>query len=252
MFDLAGHHALVTGAGSGIGRHAALILAKHGARVTLAARRAEKLLDTERAIVAAAGTARAEPLDVADERSVATAFANAEQAFGLVDILVNNAGIAGEKLLLDMDAETWDRIIDTNLKGAWLCAREAARRLIAAKRGGSIINVGSVLGSVVQKGTGPYAASKAGLAHLSRAMASEWVRYGIRVNTLAPGYVTTDMTGEYLASDHGKKMLTQIPMRRAGTVDELTGALLLLASDASAYMTGGTVTVDGGASLGTL
>ena len=243
---------MVTGAGSGIGRHAAIILARHGATVTLAARRADKLAETEKAISAAGGTVRSVPMDVTNEASVRAGFDAAQTAAGPVEILFNNAGVAGYKSLLEMDSATWDRIIDTNLKGAWLCAREAAKRLIAANRPGAIINVGSVLGFEVQKGTGPYAASKAGLHHLTRAMASEWVRYRIRVNALAPGYFTTDMTDDFLASEHGKKFLTQIPMRRAGTVEELSGAILLLASDASAYMTGSIVTVDGGASLGVL
>lgn len=252
MFDLTGRHALITGAGSGIGKHAASVLAAHGARVSLCARRLDKVTTAAAAIAADGHAAHALAMDVTDGAGVAAGIEAAASRFGPVDILINNAGVVGDKSLLDMPEDEWDRILDTNLKGAWLCAREVAKRLIAAGRGGAVVNIASVLGFAVQKGTGPYAASKAGLLHLTRAMAAEWARYGIRVNALAPGYIQTDMVDAFLTSERGKKLLAGVPQRRAGTVDDLTGALVLLASEGAAYMTGTVVTVDGGISLGTL
>ncbi|MDX2143541.1 MAG: glucose 1-dehydrogenase [Rhodospirillaceae bacterium] len=252
MGSLQGRHALVTGAGSGIGRHAATVLAVNGARVSLCARRRDRIADVAATIAAAGRGAQAVAMDVTDATSIGAGLDEASAAFGPVDILINNAGVVGDKSLLDMPEDEWDRIHDTNLKGAWLCAREVAKRLIASGRGGVIVNVASVLGFAVQKGTGPYAASKAGLLHLTRAMAAEWARHNIRVNALAPGYVQTDMVDTFLASDRGKKLIAGVPQRRAGTVDDLTEPLLLLAGDGSAYMTGAVLTVDGGISLGTL
>jgi NAD(P)-dependent dehydrogenase (short-subunit alcohol dehydrogenase family) len=242
----------VTGAGSGIGRHAALVLAAAGASVVACGRRSGPLQETVAAIVGAGGAATSVTMDLADLASVSSAVAAAEQAHGSVDILVNNAGVAGHSSLVDMTEQEWDAILDTNLKGAWHCAREVARLLIAANRPGAIVNIASVLGVLTQKGTGAYAASKAALLHLTRAMAAEWARHGIRVNAIAPGYIETDMTGDFLGSERGKRILAGIPQRRVGAVEDITGPLLLLAGNASAYMTGSVVTVDGGISLGSL
>jgi NAD(P)-dependent dehydrogenase (short-subunit alcohol dehydrogenase family) len=252
MGSLQGRHALVTGAGGGIGKHAAAVLAAHGARVTLCARRFDMVNAAATELSAAGHAALAVTMNVTDAATIAAGLEAATAKFGPVDILINNAGVVGDKSLLDMTDDEWDRILDTNLKGAWLCAREVARRLIAAGRGGAIVNIASVLGLAVQKGTGPYAASKAGLLHLTRAMAAEWARYGIRVNALAPGYIETDMVGAFLSSERGKRLIAAVPQRRAGTVEDLSGALLLLAGEGSAYMTGAVVIVDGGLSLGTL
>ena len=250
--DLTGRHALVTGAGSGIGRHVARIIAAEGATVVVCGRRLDKLQDTVAAIAAAGGRAAAVVMDLGDGTSIAAGIAAAESKFGAIDLLVNNAGVIGQDSIVDMPEDKWDQILDTNLKGGWLCAREVARRLIAANKPGVVINIASMLGLMVQKGTGPYSASKAGLIHLTRAMASEWARHGIRVNAIAPGYVTTEMTDDYLTSERGKKLIAAIPQRRAGVAEDLTGVVLLLASDASSYITGSVLTVDGGISLGTL
>jgi NAD(P)-dependent dehydrogenase (short-subunit alcohol dehydrogenase family) len=164
-------------------------------------------------------------------------------------VLVNNAGVVSEPMLLDLPEDDWDSVMDINLKGAWLVARAAARQMIDARQPGAIVNISSVLGSSVQKGTGVYAAAKAGLIHLNRAMALEWARYQIRVNAIAPGYYHTDLASGYLDSDSGKQLLKRIPQRRLGNPEELDGAILMLASPASSYMTGSVVTVDGGLSL---
>lgn len=246
LFSLQGKHALVTGGGTGLGRAFALQLAAAQATVTLAGRRRAPLEETASLIRESGGRAHCITLDVSDAASVAPAF---DALHAPVDIVVNNAGLAADAMLLDLPEEDWDRIFDANLKGAWQVARAAARMMIAAGIRGSVINIASILGSAVQKGTAPYAAAKAGLLHLTRAMALEWARHGIRVNAIAPGYYYTDMAAEYLDSDSGRAMLKRIPQRRLGAPDELGGAILLLASDASAYMTGSVVTVDGGLSL---
>lgn len=246
LFDLHGKHALVTGGGTGLGRAFALQLSSAGARVTLAGRRMQPLEETAAAIHARGGAASALRLDVSDAASVTAAFAALQAP---VDIVVNNAGFAADNMLLALSEEDWDAVFDANVKGSWLVAREAARLMIAQGIKGSVINIASVLGTAVQKGTAPYSAAKAGLIHLTRSMALEWARYGIRVNAIAPGYYYTDMAAEYLDSDSGRAMVKRIPQRRLGDPADLGGALLLLASDASAYMTGSVVTVDGGLSL---
>jgi NAD(P)-dependent dehydrogenase (short-subunit alcohol dehydrogenase family) len=246
LFDLKGKRVLITGGGTGLGRQFATALADAGAEIILAARRAEPLEDTAAAIRGSGGAARCVALDITNADHVTSAFA---EHIGDIDVLVNNAGTAGPGSLLDMSEDTWDRVLDVNLKGAWLVSRAAAQQMIARKSGGSIINVASVLGMAVQKWTANYPASKAALLHLTRAMAHEWARYGIRVNALAPGYFQTEMSVKFLESEHGQGMLKRMPIRRLGNPQELCGALLLLASDASTYMTGSTITVDGGLSL---
>ena len=245
LFDLSGRTALVTGAGTGLGRGFARTLARAGAAVTLAGRRREPLESGAQEIRSGGGVAHWVQMDVSSAGSVANAFGQ----IGPVDVLVNNAGIAGMGGLLELAEESWDSVLDINLKGAWLVARAAARGMLAGGGRGSIINVASVLGSAVQKGTGSYPAAKAALLHLTRQMALEWARHGIRVNALAPGYFLSELSGGYLASDGGQGMLKRMPMRRAGAAGELDGALLLLASGASSYMTGAVIAVDGGLSV---
>lgn len=248
LFDMRGRHVLITGGGTGLGQRFAGTLARAGAAVTLAARRVDRLEETAGAIRAAGGTAHCVPMDVTSAASVTDAFA-AIAAIGPLDVLVNNAGVAADKPLLDISEDEWDLVHGANLKGAWLVAREAARAMIAGGRGGAIVNIASILGSAVQKGTGPYSAAKAGLLHLTRAMALEWARHGIRVNAIAPGYYRTDMAAGFLDSAAGQQLLKRIPQRRLGEPPELDGAILLLASGASSYMTGSVLTVDGGLSL---
>jgi NAD(P)-dependent dehydrogenase (short-subunit alcohol dehydrogenase family) len=249
-FDLTGKVALVTGASSGLGRRFALVLAKAGAKVGVAARRTDKLAEVVREIESFDGRAVPIPLDVTDPASVRAAVAAAETELGPIGVLVNNAGTIVVKPLLDHTVEEWDRVLDTNLKGVWLMAQEGARHMIRLGHGGSIVNIASMLGLTAQAKRPSYCAAKAGVIHLSRAMAIELAPHKIRVNAIAPGFFDSEMTHGYLASDAGRAMAARIPMKRTGAADELDGTLLLLASDASRYMTGAVLTVDGGHSLG--
>ena len=246
LFSLAGQVALVTGASGGLGAHFAQVLATAGATVAVAARRDDRVAAVVSEIVSTGGRALAVSLDVTNLESVAGAFDVIEQDAGLVTVVVNNAGIVDGERALDVSESEWDRVIDTNLKGAWVVAQEAARRMIAANIGGSIVNIASILGFRVSGRIAPYAISKAGVVQMTKALALEWSRYNIRVNALAPGYVETDINREFLKSDAGAKLIRRIPQRRIGRPEDLDGSLLLLASDASGYMTGSIIPVDGG------
>jgi NAD(P)-dependent dehydrogenase (short-subunit alcohol dehydrogenase family) len=215
-----------------------------GARVAVAARRSEKLNALVEDIAAAGGEARALSLDVTDSASVRACF-DELASWGAPDVLVNNAGITVTRPLLQQTEEDFDSVIDTNLKGCWLMATEAARRMVVAGRGGSIVNIASILGERVAGGVAPYAISKAGVVQATKAMALELARHRIRVNALLPGYVVTDLNRDFLASDAGEKLRTRIPSRRFGEQADLDGPLLLLASDAGAAMSGSTLSVDG-------
>ncbi len=244
--DLNDRSVLVTGASRGLGRHFALTLARAGAKVALAARGLPHLRPLAAEIQGRGGRACAVAMDVTDPESVRAGFEAAADELGPITVVVNNAGTTAQGPALELPEREWDAVLATNLKGPWLVAQEAARRLVAAKRGGSIINVVSVLAFRVTAQLAPYAASKAGLLQLTRALALEWARYGIRVNALAPGYIETDLNRAFFASPAGEAMIKRIPQRRIGTPDDLDGALLLLASEASRYMTGSTIVVDGG------
>ncbi|AWJ89582.1 2-deoxy-D-gluconate 3-dehydrogenase [Azospirillum baldaniorum] len=251
-FPLTNRTALVTGASAGLGRHFAGVLAAAGARVALAARRRESLDAAVAEIEAAGGQAIAVPLDVTDAASVRNGVREAAGALGGLDILVNNAGATVAKPALDYAEEEWDRVIDTNLKGAFLTAQETARVMREQGRGGSIVNIASILGLRVAGHVVAYTASKAGLVQMTQAVALEWARYGIRVNALAPGYMETDLNRDFLATDAGQALIRRVPQRRLGRLADLDGPLLLLCSDASAYMTGAVVPVDGGHLVSTL
>lgn len=251
LFDLHGETALVTGGGTGLGQRFARALAAAGATVLVCARRADKLAETVELIKSEGGKAYALSLDVTDIDSVLHCLEQA-QAISNVTILVNNAGVGTDKLLKDMPESMWDTAIDTNLKGCWLLARELVKTWTQTDTAGSIINIASVLSTSVQMGTGAYSAAKAGLIQLTKAMAFEWARHGIRVNAISPGYYQTELAGEFLSSEYGKKLIKRIPQRRLGEAQDLDGAILLLASKASAYMTGSVINVDGGLSLATI
>ncbi len=246
LFDLTGHTALVSGASSGLGQHFAHTLARAGARVALVARRIEKLTATGAEIESQGGTAFAIQADVTQRVSVVRALDEISERGGLVDIIVNNAGVSDTKRVLDYTDSDWDTTLDTNLRGAWIVAQESARRIIAAKGSGTIINVTSILATRVAGGLHPYAASKAGLKQLTHALALELAQYRIRVNSLAPGYIGTDMNRTFFATPAGDKLRSRIPLRSIGRPENLDGALLLLASEAGAHMTGAEVVVDGG------
>ena len=248
VFDLTGQCAIVTGASRGLGRHFALILARAGARVALTARGIDRLEATVKEIEEFGGCAVAIRVDVTDGKSVDRCVETAENALGPINILVNNAGIAVTKPLLEHVEEDWDSVLDTNLKGIWLMAQEVARRMVHYGQGGSIINIASVLGERGIAQLPGYCASKGGIINLTRAMAVELAPHGIRVNTIAPGYIETDMNREFFATQAGQRLIKRIPQRRLGQVEDLDGVLLLLASDASQYMTGSVITIDGGQS----
>ncbi len=251
-FDLEGRVALVTGASSGLGVHFARTLASAGASVAIAARRAERLAALQAELKSAGAKAVAVSLDVQSGEAVRAAFDAAESALGAVDIVVNNAGISIVKPALTMPEEDWDAVVDTNLRGAWLVAQTAAQRWVGATRPGSIVNIGSILGLRTIGQVAPYNASKAGLIHLTRALAMEWARHGIRVNAICPGYIETEMNSDFWKTDGGKRLIDRIPQRRIGQPEHLDGALLLLASEAGAFMTGSVITVDGGHTVSSL
>ena len=247
LLDLTARNALVTGASSGLGRHFARVLARAGARVALAARRREALEALAGEIGERGGRGVPIVMDVRCAESVAGAFARAEDTLGALHIVVNNAGIAPVAAFPDQTEAEWSEVIATNLHGAWRVAREAARRMTAAGVDGSIINIVSILAFRVTGGLSGYAAAKAGLAQLTRALSLELAPRRIRVNAIAPGYILTEMKRDFFASPAGDAMVRRIPQRRVGAPEDLDGALLLLASNAaSGYMTGSVVTVDGG------
>jgi NAD(P)-dependent dehydrogenase (short-subunit alcohol dehydrogenase family) len=251
-FDLSGKVALVTGASSGLGVHFARTLAAAGASVAIAARRADRLASLQAELQQAGGQAAAVELDVQSGKSVSAAFDAAETALGAIDIVVNNAGISIVKPALDMPEEDWDAVVDTNLRGAWLVAQTAAKRWVAAKRAGVLVNIASILGLRTIGQVAPYNASKAGLIHLTRALAMEWARHNIRVNAICPGYIETEMNSDFWKTPGGQRLIERIPQRRIGQPEHLDGALLLLASDAGTFMTGSVLTVDGGHTVSSL
>lgn len=248
MFDLTGRVALVTGASSGLGRHFAQLLAAQGARVAVCARRTGRLDALVEQIGKSGGEAVSIELDVTDPASVDAAFGACLGAFGGLDIIVNNAGTTHSGPVLETEFADWRAVMAVNLDGAFLVAQRGAR-VMATRGGGAIVNIASVLARAAHKGLTAYAASKAGVEHMTRCLALELARYKIRVNALAPGYFVTEMTGDFLQTEAAIQMISQTPQRRVGELHELDGALLLLASGAGGFITGATIVVDGGHSL---
>jgi NAD(P)-dependent dehydrogenase (short-subunit alcohol dehydrogenase family) len=251
-FDLTGKVALVTGASSGLGVHFARTLAAAGASIAIAARRADRLASLQAELQSAGAKAVAVELDVQSGDSITAAFAAAEQALDPIDIVVNNAGISIVKPALEMPVEDWDAVVNTNLRGAWLVAQTAGKRWLMGKRPGVIVNIASILGLRTIGQVAPYNASKAGLIHLTRALAMEWARHDIRVNAICPGYIETEMNSDFWKSPAGQRLIARIPQRRIGKPEHLDGALLLLTSEAGSFMTGSVLTVDGGHTVSSL
>jgi len=248
-FSLAGRTALISGASSGLGARFARVLAEAGANVVLGARRTDRLEAIATEITESGGQARVTPLDVTDDASVAAAFDAAENGFGTVDIAVANAGIAATAPITDSGTEDWEQVIEVNLHGVRRVGRECARRLVAAGKPGSIVNIASVLGLLTQANHAGYAASKAAVIQLTRTMALDLARHNIRVNALAPGYIATEINADFFASEVGQRYIKRLPARRLGAPEDLDGPLLLLASDAGAYVNGAVLVVDGAHSV---
>ncbi|MDZ7684679.1 MAG: SDR family NAD(P)-dependent oxidoreductase [Gammaproteobacteria bacterium] len=248
LFSMVGKSVVITGASSGFGHHFAGVLAERGAKVALGARRVDKVearvAELEGKGYAAAGFA----LDVKEPESIAAFLDEVEQAFGRIDVLINNAGVeSGAKTYAMIDEDDWDHVMDTNLKGAWRMSKAYTERVATRQwGGGNIVNIASITAYRTIKGQFPYAVSKAALIKATEVMALEGAKFGIRVNAMAPGYILTDVSRTLLESERSEEFKKGIPMRRYGEFEDLDGPLLLLASDASGYMTGSTIVVDGG------
>jgi NAD(P)-dependent dehydrogenase (short-subunit alcohol dehydrogenase family) len=244
---LKGKRVLVTGASSGFGAHFAKLAARCGAEVVIGARRKARI-EALAAELQALGSplVTALDMDVASADSVAQAFETIAATGQAVDVVINNAGISNDGLAIDQPIDQFDGVMATNVRGVWLVATEAARRMRAAGKGGSVINIASIQGERVAPGIAAYSTSKAAVVHMTKSLALEWARYGIRVNAIEPGYVLTEMTEEMWETDYGKAMIKRIPMRRLGKPEEFDGLVLLLATDAGSWMTGACIPVDGG------
>ena len=251
-FDMTGKIAFVSGASSGFGAFFSRILSQCGCKVVMGARRTDRLNQIVEEIKSKGGSATAVALDVTDSKSVQHAFDVAESIYGTVNIVSNNAGVADTKKACKIDEGGWNRVIDTNLKGVWLVAIEAGKRMMAAGVSGSIVNSGSILGIRVAPFNSSYCASKAGVIHLTKSLALEWAKKNIRVNALCPGYFPTEMTQSYFATNEGQEYIKTMPAKRIGRMEELRAPFLLLASDAGSYVNGVALPVDGAHSLGNM
>ncbi len=247
-FSVEDKHIAVTGASSGFGHYFAGVLAEGGAKVSLGARRAEKIESRVEELRSGGGSAMGAPLDVTDRASMEAFIASAQAAFGPIDVLINNAGIeSGAKTYTMIDEDDWDAVMDTNLKSAWLMSKLYTEHVVAnGRHEGNIINISSITDTRTIKGQFPYAVSKGGLTRMTQVLALEAARYGIRVNALAPGYIPTEVSRLVVEGKTATEFMKRIPMRRFGEFEDLDGPLLLLASDSSRYMNGSIVVVDGG------
>ena len=250
LFDLTGRIAIVTGASSGLGTRFAQVLAAHGAKTVLVARRADRLAQEADAIRASGGTALAVAADLTRAEEIERMLDVVEKEFGTPHILVNNAGIATSARFTETSRADWSATLALNLDAVMFTAQAVAKRMIAAQTQGSIINIASILGLNVKKAVAAYCASKAGVIQLTRAMALELGGRGIRVNALAPGYAVTDINRDFLQSPAGQSLLKEIPLGRFGQEGDFDGPLLLLASEAGRYLTGSVLTADGGHLVG--
>lgn len=248
-FSLQGRVALVTGASSGFGAHFAAVLAQAGAKVAVAARRADRIEQVVRDITGQGGTAFACEIDVADRASINRAFDLIQEKLGVVDIAINNAGLSAPAPFPEMSEAQWTSVLEVNLSGPYHVSQEMARRLIARKQPGTIVNIASILGKQAKERFINYGVTKGGLINLTEYMALDLLPHGIRVNAIAPGYFPSEMTNPFFESEAGKREIANLPPKRLGRLEELDGALLLLASEASSYISGSTLTVDCGHSV---
>jgi len=245
-FSLENQLAIVTGASGGLGAHFAHVLAEAGAKVALLARRKRMAEEVAAELKSHGWTASAFAADITDRDSLQRALHDIEGELGTPDILINNAGMHAGLFAIELSSEDWNTVIETNLTGTWAITQQVAQHWVERKHPGVVVNIASILGIGVSPAVMSYSVSKAGVIQMTKALALEWARYGIRVNALAPGYFPTDLNKDYLATAEGDAMVKRIPMRRLGKLEDLDGPLLLLASPASAYMTGTVLTVDGG------
>lgn len=245
-FSLEGTVVLITGASSGIGRTLAPAMAQAGAAIVATARRMDRLEQLVAEIRAAGGTATAVTMDVTDTDSVKAAYDHAESEIGMVNAVINNAGMGSGRPFQDANKEQYDLTMATNVDGVWNVAQEAVQRLIAAKQPGSIVNVASILGLGGKNHNAAYCTSKGAVVQLTRAMAMDLAKFGIRVNTLAPGWYVTEITEEYLTSEAGLAYMKRTPARRAGELEELIGPVMMLLSPSASFVNGIVLPVDGG------
>ena len=248
-----GKIALVTGASSGLGERFAKVLAQAGAQVVLASRRVERLKELRAEIEADGGAAHVVSLDVTDYGSIKSAIAHAETEAGPIDILVNNSGVSTTQRLVDVTPEDYAFVMDTNQRGAFFVAQEAAKRMIARAKGDPkkqhrIINIASVAGLRVLPQIGIYCMSKAAVVHMTKSMAVEWGRYGINVNAICPGYISTEINETHFETEQGRALITLLPRKRLGQPEDRDGLLLLLASEESRVINGAIITADDGMS----
>ena len=244
-YDLENKVVLVTGASQGLGKQFAELLCAKGARVALAARQVAKIISLKEELEAKGGIAYAVEMDVLDQQSINDCVEVVEHELGSIDVLINNAGVAINKFFLDVTEEEYDSVLGTNLKGCFFCAQAVAKKM-ANRKSGSIINISSVLGTRPIGTLTTYCASKAGLNQLTSTMALELARSGVRVNAIAPGYIETPMNSDFFKTGPGQALINSVPQRRLGQLEDLDGTILLLASDASKFITGTVITVDGG------
>ncbi|GGX32248.1 SDR family oxidoreductase [Undibacterium squillarum] len=248
-----GKIALVTGASSGLGARFAKVLAQAGAQVVLASRRIDRLKELRAEIESEGGAAHVVSLDVTDYASIKAAIAHAETEAGPIDILINNSGVSTTQKLIDVTPDDYAYVMDTNQRGAFFVAQEAAKRMIARHKGDPrkqhrIVNIASVAGLRVLPQIGIYCMSKAAIIHMTKAMAVEWGRFGINVNAICPGYISTEINEDYFHTEQGKKLIDILPRRRVGAPEDLDGLLLLLAAEESRFLNGTIVTADDGLS----
>ena len=243
IFDLTGKTAIITGASSGLGKHFAKTLASAGANLVICARRVKNLEQLKQEINAEVLVL---PLDVTSEESVLNFFSEVRNSIGSADILINNAGTSDPKKFKDLDEESWNYVLETNLNGAYRVAKNFTDALLEDRKSGSIVNIASILGLRVGINLTSYATAKAGLVQLTKSMALELARSNIRVNAIAPGYILTEINDDFFATEEGQSYIRNIPMNRLGLESDLDGILLLLSSEASSFMTGSIIAVDGG------